>query len=322
MYKKVLSGVMGLVVGDALGVPVEFIDRKILKQEPVIGMMGFGTHNQPPGTWSDDSSMTLCLLDSIAACGGLNLDDVMDRFLLWADKGYYTAHHAMFDIGITTRKALLRYTQKIPPVQCGGQSEYDNGNGALMRILPMVFYIYWKYGYDFINREAIGEIEDVCSLTHGHPRSKIACVIYVGLGIGILHFGDLSQGTAIIQSIFKYYEKDLLYAKEWKYFERIWKLHALGKLKEQDIQSSGYVIHTLEAALWCLLTTKSYQECVLKAVNLGEDTDTTGAVCGGLAGLLYGWNAIPLEWTATICRKDLLERICFRFTEKLTEKKQ
>jgi len=126
LKETILGGILGLCVGDAVGVPVEFTSREQLKLEPVVGMRGHGTHDQPPGTWSDDTSLTLCLLDSLA--NGLDYDDIMQKFLSWADNADYTAHGAVFDMGIATRQALIRFAKGTEPLKCGGISEFDNGN--------------------------------------------------------------------------------------------------------------------------------------------------------------------------------------------------
>ena len=171
----VLNGIMGLVVGDALGVPIEFQDRETLRKDPVINMRGYGTYNQPPGTWSDDSSMTLALLDSLT--NGLDYKDIMDKFIGWFDKGEYTPYGQMFDIGIATRQALTRYKKGMSALECGGQDEYDNGNGSLMRILPALYYLQAKYGDEFIeNDEAFDIVHNISSLTHRHKRSQMAFI--------------------------------------------------------------------------------------------------------------------------------------------------
>ena len=138
--EKVLGGILGFVAADALGVPVEFEDREELRLNPVIDMRGYGSYDVPAGSWSDDSSMTLCALESLTH--GLDYDDMMSRFLRWADEGYMTPHGEVFDMGKTTREALLRYAQGIPALECGASSEWENGNGSLMRMLPVAFYLY------------------------------------------------------------------------------------------------------------------------------------------------------------------------------------
>ncbi len=309
MSNPVLNGIMGLVVGDALGVPVEFQDRESLRKDPVIDMRGYGTYSQPLGTWSDDSSMTLALLDSLKE--GLDYEDIIDKFIGWYDRGEYTPHGDIFDIGIATRKALQRYLDGTSPLESGGLSEYDNGNGSLMRILPILFYLQANYGNEFLDKnEAFEIIHKISALTHGHKRSQMACGIYISIALSIIPERGIE--TSISQGIYramKYYKRKEEFKNELKYFNRIEDKNFKG-LEEEEIKSGGYVVDTLEASIWCLLNTNDYKSCVLKAVNLGSDTDTTGAVVGGLAGLRYGYESIPKEWLATIARREYIENMC------------
>ena len=308
MNKNLRSAILGLAIGDALGVPVEFQSREDLRLNPVVDMRGYGTYNQPEGTWLDDTSMTLCLLDSIA--GGINYNDIMDKFVMWKNYGQYTPYGETFDIGIGTREAILRYENGIECLECGGKSEYDNGNGSLMRILPMAFYIIKKYGYECDTSIIARRVHDVSSLTHGHIRSKIACVIYIMIAIELADGNDIetsvSRGT---NRAFKYYSSNN--EDEIENYIKI-KSENFKFLKEDEIKSSGYVVDTLEAAIWCLLNTNNYSDCVLKAVNLGSDTDTVAAVAGGLAGIVYGIDNIPSEWLEKLAKRDYIETLCHR----------
>lgn len=316
MTNLILDGIMGLVAGDALGVPVEFQDRESLRKNPLTNMRGYGTYNQPPGTWSDDSSMTLALLDSLI--DGLDYKDIMDKFIGWFDKAEYTPYGQMFDIGIATRQALTRYKKGIPALECGGQEEYDNGNGSLMRILPTLFYLQAKYGNDFIeNDESFDIIHNISCLTHRHKRSQMVCGIYIS--IASLVMTDMSLCSAVQSGIYramKYYKTKEEFRNELQYFSRIENKN-FNDLPEEEIKSGGYVIDTLEASIWCLLNTSDFKSCVLKAVNLGSDTDTTGAVAGGLAGLRYGYESIPKDWIGTIARSDYIEKMCDELYLKL-----
>lgn len=290
MKKKVYAGIMGLVVGDALGVPFEFKQRDTFKCE---GMTGWGTYNQPPGTWSDDSSLTLATLESIGGVGGIDLDDIMQNFFNWYFNAEFTPHGEVFDVGRTTRQAIERYRYGIPAVECGGRDEMDNGNGALMRILPVAFA-----------KEGVLPVGDVCSLTHGHKISIAACMHYTWIAKEIL------AGVDLRNAIYRSFRKAafiMLVPKEVKRIKHVC------NLKRVDIKSTGYVVDTLEAALWCLLNTDNYKDCVLTAVNLGGDTDTIAAVAGGLAGLLYGVGGekgIPTEWIDQIARKEYIRELC------------
>lgn len=310
MSNPILNGIMGLVVGDALGVPVEFHDRESLRLKPVTNMMGYGTYNKPPGTWSDDSSMALALLDSLK--DGLNYKDIMDKFIAWFKNGEYTPFGDVFDIGIGTRKALQRYLVGTNPLESGGLSEYDNGNGSLMRILPILYYLQAKFGNDFIDNDgAFDIIHYISSLTHRHKRSQMACGIYISIASSIMTNVDLSLAIQSgIYDAMKYYMDKEEFKDELHYFTRI-EDENFKDLPENQIKSGGYVVDTLEAAIWCLLNTNDYKSCVLRAVNLGRDTDTTGAVAGGLAGLRYGYESIPKEWINIIARRDYIENMCY-----------
>jgi len=161
---KILGGLFGLCIGDALGVPFESCSRDELKKNPVTTMVGYGVHNQPAGTWSDDSSLTFCLADSL--CQGFNLDDIAGKFCKWLYEGYWTPYGKTFGVGNTTRQAISRLTKGVNPEEAGGKSEYSNGNGSLMRILPLAYYLE--------NAEAPKKFEiihQLSSITHAHPRS-------------------------------------------------------------------------------------------------------------------------------------------------------
>lgn len=316
MENRVLDGVMGLCVGDALGVPVEFIGRETLKRDPVVDMRSYGTYNQPAGTWSDDTSMTLCLVDSLA--GGLDYNDIMTKFLAWYSENEYTPFGETFDVGNATRAAIIRFTEGRPALECGGTSEYDNGNGSLMRILPIVFYLQSKYGDNFYEKdEAFEIIHNVSKLTHAHKRSKIGCGIYISIAAMILKGKDLKE--AIEQGIDKsmeHYKKHGDFLEELEHYKRL-ESEYFAKLAEDQISSSGYVVYTLEASIWCLLNTTNYKDCVLKAVNLGKDTDTVAAVAGGLAGVYYGYEGIPEEWKSVIVKREYVEELCEGLNEAI-----
>ena len=179
MFKrKIENGIVGFVVGDALGVPVEFKTRDGLKQNPVIDMREFGTHNQPIGTWSDDTSMTLATMDSIINKETIDTTDIDNRFLNWWRKAEYTATGMVFDIGNTTIQALAKYELGIDKAErCGGTNEFDNGNGSLMRMLPIAYYIYNRNILE--DREIYNIVKNVSAITHAYEISILGCYIYV-----------------------------------------------------------------------------------------------------------------------------------------------
>ena len=288
---------LSTATADALGVPVEFERREDLRKNPLTDMREFGTYNQPKGTWSDDTSLMLCLAENIVE--GLDLQNLAQKFIAWKNDNYWTANGWVFDIGIGTRIAIERLENGTPPELAGGFDEMDNGNGSLMRILPLVLYIkdldiYQRYEWT----------KKVSSLTHAHVRSVMACFYYLEFAKKILEGKDKFQAYAELQSeMLHYFEKHLIDTNEIQKFSMLL-TEDISTLNEAGIQSSGYVIYTLEASIWCILTTSNYKEAVLKAVNLGDDTDTTAAVTGGLEGLIYSIEAIPKEWLQVVARKN------------------
>jgi ADP-ribosylglycohydrolase len=304
--KTAISSLLfGIAVGDALGVPVEFRPRGSFH---VTEMQGYGTHNQPPGTWSDDTSLALCLADSLSR--GFDPADIAENFVKWHDEAAFTAHGAVFDIGISTGRAISRLKAGIAPENAGCAGVNENGNGSLMRIAPLVFYL-----ADKPEAERFKITKAVSSITHSHPWSVAACYIYLE------YLRKLALGM----------DKDTAYADLYRDFWR-GNLHigsdTVGKfdrlfetdirtLPESHIRSGGFVIDTLEAAFWCFLTTDNYRDAVLKAVNLGDDTDTTAAVTGALAGLAYGLDGIPVEWLNVLAGSGEIRRLAGAMADAL-----
>lgn len=306
---QIRAAILGCAIGDAMGVPVEFKSRPSLKQDPVTGYRGYGSHNVPAGTWSDDTSMTLASLDSLAR--GLDYDDMMRRFCDWYDNAAYTATDMVFDIGIATRQALMEYQRGVPALQCGGKGEYNNGNGSLMRISPAAVYCKYKMPLASLD-ERMDVIHKTSMLTHAHPRSMMGCGIYSIIMMELLESRSKDAIYSGIEKTEAYYRSQPDFSDELPYYQRVFDLHRT-TYTEEDINSSGYVVSTLEAALWCTLTTENYSECILKAVNLGSDTDTVAAVAGAMAGELYGMEGIPSEWYDGLLRKEMIETLCDAF---------
>ena len=302
------SAILGHAVADALGVPVEFQIRAQLKLVPVTNMREYGTHKQPKGTWSDDTSMTLCTLESIAEKRIIDEEDIMKRFSWWMNRDYMQPHGKLFDIGYTTQNAIWQYLygDKYP---YGGSDERSNGNGSIMRIIPVSLYHHFKSEGQ---EKRQNDIDKISSLTHAHKRSVIGCGIYDFVLEELIKNPCLDSVKIGLANAYSYYKNE----KEISAYQRLFE-DDFDNLPEHKIKSSGYVVDTLEAAIWCLLNTKSYEECVLKAVNLGDDTDTVGAVTGGLAGVLYGYEAIPGEWLNCLVKKEMIEKMCEDFARAL-----
>ena len=310
-----LDGMMGLVVGDALGNPVQFMSRdEVRTRGPVTDMEAGGVFETPAGTWTDDSSMALATLDSIREIGAVVPEDIMLNFVSWLCNGKYTPFGKAFDEGVTCVSAIRKFRQKPDWKTCGKTGEYANGNGALMRILPVCLHFIEKerLGDPVTVEEAVEAVHQVTLLTHNHRRAMMAGGLYyfmareAAAGTGSL-LERLQKG---LDTGFAYYKQDAANLAEAARFGRLSDLSALSRVPEEEIRSSGYVVDTLEAAVWSLVGTASFRDCLTRAVNLGDDADTVGAVAGGLAGLFYGCEAIPEEWLLSLQKRDWIENMC------------
>ena len=289
----------GLAVGDALGAAVEFEMPGTF--EPVTGYRGGGPNGLEPGAWTDDSSMSLALADSIGSVGW-DLNDQARRYVTWWKQGEYSVNGRCFDIGSTTVVALQRFQQSGAARTSGEPSEHASGNGSIMRLAPVPI----RYASLFPDEldELITLLVDSSRPTHASPQCLSACA-YLGLVLcGLIHGLD----------------RDEVLAPDWGPLQRLKKLLAMhpevaevaaGSFREKEppeIVGSGYVVKTLEAALWAFHNAADFRQAVLKVVNLGDDADTTGAVCGQLGGACWGESGIPAEWLEGLARKDMIEQ--------------
>ena len=298
MYVK--DGITGLLIGDALGVPHEFKTRQELQLNPVTTMTGYGTWNQPIGTWSDDTSMTLATMNSIIKNKGkINLDNMMHEFVRWYANGEYTQDGECFDCGNTTSQAIMNYVDGADVYTCGLGKESNNGNGSLMRILPLAF----------LPNIELETVEMVSSLTHSHIRSRIACSLYVEIAKEIMKGGEdtFCDYVAIASdTIQDYYRGE----NELRFFQRIFDVDYSG-----GVTGRIHVVDTLETAIYSIRVGEGFEDTLLRAVNMGNDTDTVGAVTGGLAGLYYGFESIPSEWLECVRGLDYVFGLCDGFEE-------
>ena len=305
--KYLMGGIFGFCVGDALGVPVEFESREERMEDRVHEMRAYGTHHQYFGTWSDDTSLTLCLIDSLK--NGYDLRDIADKFMEFYFNALWTPHGEVFDVGNTIVLAIQQMSMGEPLEFCGGSSENSNGNGSLMRILPLAYYL-----KDTGSFEKVRIIEEVSSLTHAHKRSNLACIIYTEMAINLIK--SKSKMESYEESI-KFVEKYCFdkYQDELLYFRRLLN-GEIYLLSKNEISSSGYVVDTLEAAIWSFLLSHNYEESIFTAINLGDDTDTIGALAGGLAGIYYGFDSINNNWIQCLARKRDIYELLLSFNKK------
>ena len=309
------DGLIGFAVGDALGVPVEFLNKADVRKINVQDMMGNDTNINfgsrwsdtiPAGAWSDDTSMTYATMDSIVRNKGLNYDDIMKSYLNWWEKGEYTSLDIPFGLGETVADALGRFKRGMPAVESGGKGIRDNGNGALMRIFPISLYCIEK---DLSEEETVKVISDSSALTHGHDISKMSCFIYTEFLKGLIETKNPKLAFSRIQDInyYSYFSKEALEAHK-KLLGR-----KFASLPDEDINGSGYVVDTLECAIYSIMNTENYEDAVKMAINTGYDTDTIGGITGSLAGVLYGEENIPERWKNNLKKKDELDLIAIKY---------
>jgi ADP-ribosyl-[dinitrogen reductase] hydrolase len=291
---------VGLAVGDALGTTLEFKAPGTFK--PIKDITGGGPFHLKPGQWTDDTSMALCLDDSLIERKGFDPVDQLERYLRWYREGYLSSTGDCFDIGGTVRSALARFEKTHEPY-CGSTDPHSAGNGSIMRLAPVPLF------YADESEEAIEKSGESSRTTHGAAPAVDACRYLGGLIVGAVKGKD----------------KDELLSDHFAPVPGYWKRRPLvreiddiasGSFKRKDppdIRGTGYVVQSLEAALWAFYHGKSFKEGCLLAVNLGDDADTTGAVYGQLAGAFYGEEGIPADWREKVSYHDLI----VSFAEKL-----
>jgi ADP-ribosyl-[dinitrogen reductase] hydrolase len=292
------GSLLGLAIGDALGAAVEFRPRGSFP--PVTGYRAGGPHGLQPGEWTDDTSMALALADSIASAGW-DLNDQAEHYMRWWRGGEFSVNGQCFDIGITTRAALARFQQTGDARTSGDSSERASGNGSIMRLAPVPI----AYAGLFPGRlDELARLAAESSLpTHASPQCLSACRYFA------LVLAGLMDGVP----------RETVLAPDWGplgELRRLEPLHpavdevAQGSFRRRhppEIEGSGYVVKSLEAALWAFHDAADFREAVLRAVNLGDDADTTGAVCGQLAGAFWGESGIPQEWLSGLAKREMIE---------------
>lgn len=303
----VKSSVIAFVVGDAMGVPIEFEKRESLIENPVTSMTGYGTYDVPSGVWSDDTSMVLATMDSFIKRKRVDYNDMADRFCDWVNNAKYTSTNQVFDIGITTKYSLIKYwNNEIDATECGGVSINENGNGSLMRILPIALLAYYK---NIKDDDLYRIVKNTSSITHAHEISILGCFIYVKYILSLLN-GD---GKFLSYQRIKEYDYQKYFSVEAiEAYQRVLNDN-INEFPLEEIKSTGYVVHTLEAVLWVILNTDGFTQVVIGAINLGEDTDTIGAIASSIGGILYGFSSIPDSWIKEIKNYKYLERMCSDF---------
>ena len=319
---------LGHAVGDALGVPVEGKRREELKKHPVTEMVGGGRHRMPPGAWSDDTSMALCALKPLAE-NKVDFEEIMQNFYRWYYEDKFTPTKEMFGEGHTCALAIRNfYDLRLPYHQCGLTDVASNGNGSLMRIYPFVLYAATRetledeLAFESDSKTLSAPLKLIhagSALTHAHICAKMACTVYAYLLWALLKKPSKKVVAPAIEAALQVNSAlagidevplgDLSYVKAESEICAALNPVLDGSILEEQLNGSGYVVHTLQVAVWSLLNTASFEDCVVTALNLGGDTDTNAAVAGSLAGALYGLDAIPERWLSKLLKKTAIEHL-------------
>lgn len=304
-----VSSILGHAVGDAMGVPTEFCIREHLLNKPITEMVSSEKFGQPAGAWSDDTSMEVCIIESYIEKNMFDYNDIMKKWEEWISTGKYTSNGETFDVGRTCLRAIRKYINGEEPIECGLKDEMSNGNGSLMRTLPVALYSYSK---KLSNIEIIKITNDISSLTHGHDISKLGCYIYIKYILFLLKGMSKEEAYNEIKKVdYSNYDEYAL-----QKYDRILETN-IKDYNIDEIKSTGYVVDTLECALWILLNADSFKDTIIASTNIGNDTDTIGAIAGSMAGIIYGYDNIPKEWLDKLLRRDYLKTLALKYEESV-----
>lgn len=295
LKERITGSLLGLACGDALGTTLEFSDPGSFA--PITDMVGGGPFDLRPGDWTDDTSMALCLAQSLLARNGFDARDQMNRYCNWMNNGEPSSTGEAFDIGITTSASLLRYEQTGNPM-AGSEARNSAGNGSLMRLAPVPLFFFPEV------EQAVYYSGESSKTTHGAPEAVQACRLFSEYICRALE--GRSKRDVLQSDVFVPTEPKIAEIAGGSYRSK----------KADRIRGSGYVVESLEAALWCFWNSDSYRDAVLMAANLGDDADTTAAVCGQLAGAFYGIEGIPLKWRKLLTHHDMILDLAERLAEK------
>lgn len=298
-HSAVFNGIMGVAVADAFGYPYQFRKRDTFKVKPEMIPTSNGKKTWlPAGCFSDDTSMTLATMDSLAQNDGIDLDDMMLTFCMWLRCGDFTPLGFSFDVGHGTAASIGNYIAGMDVHSCGLRDYKNNGNGSLMRILPLAY-----------TNCSLTDIAEVSGLTHAHGLAIQACQIYIAVARKVLN------GKGLVQAL-----REVLNEEPYSGYSEYQNLASVGTYTRDEISSTGFVVDTLYAAMWCLMKTDNYRDCIMTACKLGLDTDSIGAVAGGLAGIMYGVGGkqgIPKSWMNDLKGRKTVIRTISAFEEFL-----
>ena len=303
---KIKGAIIGLLVGDALGVPYEFHAQEEIPAfdeiefEPPINFRRAHA-GVPVGTYSDDGAQALILLNSLLERGKFDAAHFAEGLVDWYDRGFMAVGGKVFDVGIQTATAIRELKLGVPPLLAGGMDEYSNGNGSLMRVLPLAL---WHQGSDL---ELIADAFDQSAVTHGHLRAKLCCALYCLWARRILE--DITNPWEnAVETLYEMFPEGTVENTEFE-------TKIFPKDSIYEINGSGYVVDSLRSARWAC-NNKTYEKTVKAAISLGNDTDTTACIAGGIAGLLHGFEEIPKRWTENLRGQEIYEPLIGKLLER------
>lgn len=297
MY-RVKEGIIGSAIGDALGSATKGLDREYLLEKPVLKMLPSVKKGIPKGAWGDSTSLMIATIYSISK-KGLDYNYIAENCVSWFTSNRFCSVGESFGIGKTTLESLIRFTKRDKDAyECGEESFECNGNSSLKMMTPLAYYF-------TANKETKDNVYDaiykMCSITHRHPISICACYIYVHFVMYILNGNNKFQALKKLKSLdYSMFSNDVL-----EYFSRIL-VGNIVELEIEEINSSSFVVDTLESVLWCFMQSDNFKDCIVATTNIGNDTSSIGALTGVIAGIYYGTNNIPSSWHESLRRRDYL----------------
>jgi len=308
--ERVYGAVLGHILGDIIGIPYEGSRRRNVDVNAIMKFRCLKYRGEC--VWSDDTALTLATIDALVSYG-YSLEAIANNFIQWYVNGKYSSHGRPFGIGRTVRRALNNLLKGKPPTSSGLKDEFSNGNGSLMRIMPVPLYFHCR---DL--KTVIEKVHEVSAITHAHPRSLVGCGLYSIMVYYIIRGYDKHKAyDRMVEEANRIYGSWEPFSSEmYKYYSRIIKKE-LPYLSRKEIKSTGYVVYTLEAILWLFLNSRNYVETIVNAISLGHDTDTIAAIAGSLAGLYHGIRGIPKEWITCIPRLEWIMELINKYIEAI-----
>ena len=308
---RIYDGIYGFAVGDALGVPIKNTNRSKLRLSPVEDMFGYGYYDAPTGTWSENTSLMLSAIDSIIENDGINYDDLIFKMYNYFEYNNHKTNYDIFKLSDANKNAIFNYKSGVTPVECGNSVSTDCS--CLSRIVPLVYYL---DSSDYVIDEEVSLVNDVCSISHMNEINKLGCMIFTDYTKQLLSGVDKYEALNFVRNreYNKFYSDYCI-----SLYDRILS-EDFSKIEMYGIKSDDGIVNTLEASLWSFLNGKNYEECLVKAINLGNNTDMIGAITGLWCGIFFGNQYMPQRWYNKLKGKEILNNMSVDFNAILNDK--